>query len=163
MAGAQGDDGDGAVVVHRAGSGEWLSLSPTDRFRFVAEGGPDQPEVYEEHAGRGDGPPLHRHPWPSWELVVDGEVRAVVDDDDVVLGAGDAIGIPAGAAHTYVVLSERAHLVGFGTSGGRFATLQRGAVSAFAGPEGPDMAEIGRLAAASDVELLGPPLDAGPA
>ena len=66
------------AVVQNHEDRSWIGFSPTSRFSFVSEGSPDAPEFFEEHSQRGDGPPMHRHPWPTWEIVVAG-VRAGPD------------------------------------------------------------------------------------
>jgi quercetin dioxygenase-like cupin family protein len=137
---------------------EWIEFSPTSRFSFVASGGPGAPELFEERSVRGDGPPLHRHPWPTWEIVVSGTVRVQVEGIDHLVTAGGTIFTPAGAAHAYVVESDEAHLIGMGLSEGRFHRLQSQAPPLFAAEGGPDMAAVAALAASCDVELLGPPL-----
>ncbi|MEZ5247133.1 MAG: cupin domain-containing protein [Acidimicrobiales bacterium] len=70
-----------------------------------------------------------RHPWPTWELVISGTVRVIIDGEEFLAHAGDTIHTPADVVHTYVVESNDAHIVG---------------VRAFAG--------------SLDIELLGPPL-----
>jgi quercetin dioxygenase-like cupin family protein len=141
----------------------WIGLTPTSRFSFVTEGGEGGPEFFEERSGRGDGPPLHRHPWPTWEIVLSGEVRVQIDGVDHLVPAGGTIYTPPGAAHTYVVESDEAHLVGIGLSEGRFHRLQTQAPPLFAAEGGPDMAAVAALAASCDVDLLGPPLEPTPA
>ena len=136
----------------------WIDFTPTSRFSFVSEGCPGVPELYEERSRRGDGPPLHRHPWPSWEIVVSGTVRVQIDGVDRVVVAGGAVHVPAGVPHAYVVESDEAHLIGVGTSEGRFHDLQTKAPALFAAEGGPDMAAVAALAASCGVELLGAPL-----
>jgi len=146
--------------VQRAAIAERVPFGPTDSMRFVADGGPGLPEFYEERAARGDGPPLHTHPWPSWELVLDGRIRFVVDGDAHVLEAGDSIYIPPGAPHTYMVESDTAHSVGIGMSEGRFSSLQHRAAPLMATEGGPPMDALMALTAEHDVAILGPPLAA---
>lgn len=145
-------------LVQTESDREWVPFSPTSRFSFVCPGDPDTPEFFEEHSGRGDGPPLHRHPWPTWELVISGTLRVVIDDAEFRVEAGGTIYTPAGAAHTYVVESDEAHVISVGLSGGRFHRLQTQAPPLLMAEGGPDMAAVGELAASVDVELLGPPL-----
>jgi len=137
----------------------WFDFTPTSRFSFVSEGAPGAPEFFEERSPRGEGPPMHRHPWPTWEIVVSGTVRVQIDGVDHVVTEGGSIYTPAGVAHAYVVESDEAHLIGVGMSGGRFHRLQTQAPPLFAAEGGPDMAAIAALAASCDVELLGPPLE----
>jgi mannose-6-phosphate isomerase-like protein (cupin superfamily) len=151
------------VSVQRGATAERVPFGPTDSIRFMADGGPGLPEFYEERAGRGDGPPLHSHPWPSWELVLEGRIRFVVDGDTHVLVAGDSIYIPPEVPHAYVVESDTAHAVGIGLSGGRFPSLQRKAAPLMATEGGPPMDEVMALAGEHDTAILGPPLSVDPA
>jgi mannose-6-phosphate isomerase-like protein (cupin superfamily) len=148
------------VSVQRGATAERVPFGPTDSIRFMADGGPGLPEFYEERAGRGDGPPLHSHPWPSWELVLEGRIRFVVDGDTHVLVAGDSIYIPPEVPHAYVVESDTAHAVGIGLSGGRFPSLQRKAAPLMATEGGPPMDALMALTAEHDTTILGPPLSA---
>lgn len=147
------------AFVARAADMKTVALSPTNRFRFPLSGHPGQPELYVEQAGRGDGPPLHRHPWATWELVLEGSVRFRIGDEEFVLGAGDCIYTPPGAAHGYVVESDRAYTIGLNQAPSRLENLQTRAEPLFAsGP--PDMAAVMKIAAEESVEVLGPPLGA---
>lgn len=136
----------------------WSPFSPTSQFSFVHDGGPGRPEFFEERSRRGDGPPLHRHPWPTWELVLGGTIRVVVDGVEHRAGAGDVVFTPPDAVHTYVVESDEAHVVGMGLSEGRFARLQHEAAPLLMADGGPDLEAVGRLAASLDVDVMGPPL-----
>jgi len=149
--------------VRRAAEAEHIPFGPTDVLRFVSDGGEGLPDFYEERAARGDGPPLHAHTWPSWELVISGRIRFVVGDDEHLLGASDAIYIPAGTPHTYIVESDAAHAVGINLSEGRFPSLQRRAAPLMAMEGPPPMDEIAALAADHGLTVLGPPLALGDA
>lgn len=146
------------AIFLRAADAPSTSLSPTDRTRFLFADVPGQPEFVDAVAGRGDSPPLHRHPWASWEVIIEGTVRFVVDGVEFVAEAGDFVYTPPGAAHSYVVESERARMVGFNHPAPRFASLQRQAQEIFAVPGPPDMQRVARLAGDHDVEVLGPPM-----
>jgi len=147
-------------VVERSSDREWVSFSPTSQFAFVASGGLGLPEFFEERSAHGDGPPLHRHPWPSWELVISGTIRVRIEDSDYTLNAGDTIYTPSGLPHAYVVESNDAHIVGIGLSEGRFPVLQTQAGPLFMADGGPDMAGVTALAGQAGLEILGPPLQA---
>lgn len=139
------------------------SESPTyelmgGRFSFPLSGRQGHPQLFLERSPRGSGPPLHRHRWPSWEIVLEGQVRFQVDGREHVLGPGDCIYTPPNVPHAYVVESEVARIVGLDESDGRFEQLQRGAAEILAGPGEPDMEAVGQHAAKSGVEILGPPL-----
>ena len=139
----------------------WFAFAGS-RVSFASEGGPGVPDLYEEISPRGEGPPQHRHPWPSWEIVVSGTVRVQIEGIDHTVTAGGTVFIPADAAHAYVIESDEAHVIGVGMSEGRFHRLQVQAPPLLAAAGGPDMAAIAALAASCDTELLGPPLEPTP-
>jgi quercetin dioxygenase-like cupin family protein len=147
-----------AASVQRAADAERVPFSPTQSMRFVADGGPGLPEMYEEHGARGDAVPLHRHPWPSWELVIEGHVRVSLDGQEERLGPGDSVYIPAGMPHAYVIESDVYRAVGIGTSDGRFPSLQRRAAPLMLAQDGPPMDQIVALVAEHGAEVLGPPM-----
>lgn len=148
-----------APFVTRHADALTVGLSPTNRFAFpFAERDGDHPEVYVESAGRGDGPPVHQHGWPTWELVLEGEVLFQVDGQDFLLGAGDAMYTPPGVAHAYMVKSDTARLVGINGAGGRLSRLQRRAEPLFAAGGPPDMRQVAAIAAEEGVTVMGPPL-----
>jgi len=149
----------GVKVVEQPAERAWIDFTPTSRVSFVTTGGAGMPEFFEDRSHRGDGPPLHRHPWPTWEIVVSGAIRVQIDGASHRVSAGGAIYTPPGAAHSYVVESDEAHLIGVAMSDGRFHRLQSGAPPLFAAEGGPDMAAVAVLAASCDVEVLGPPLE----
>jgi mannose-6-phosphate isomerase-like protein (cupin superfamily) len=53
-------------------------------------------------AGPGEGPALHRHPYPEVLIVQDGEATATVGDEPVVVRSGDIVVIPANTPHKFV-------------------------------------------------------------
>lgn len=144
-------------LVIRADDARSCSLSPGSRmtFPFAGDG---HPELVVERAVRGDAPPQHRHPWASWEVVIEGAVRVVIGGEEHLLGPGDAIYTPPHVAHGYVVESERALIVGLNGEGTRFMNLQTQAEGLFRAPGGPNMPEVLKLASSHGVEVLGPPL-----
>lgn len=145
--------------VTRAADAVSVGLSPTNRFAFPFAGhGDAHPEVYVEVAGRGDGPPVHSHGWPTWELVLQGEVLFHVDGVDHVLTAGDAMYTPPGVPHAYMVQSDTARLVGINGAGGRLIHLQQRAEPLFAAGGPPDMRRVAQIAAEEGVTVIGPPL-----
>lgn len=54
----------------------------------------------------GQGPDLHRHPYPETWTVIEGEVRITIDGEEFTAGAGDAATAPAGAWHRFVAIGE---------------------------------------------------------
>jgi len=148
-------------IVQHAADAERIPFSPTNDFRPIFAGAPGLPDFFEERAARGDGPPLHRHPWAAWELVVEGTIRAVIAEQEFRLGPSDSVYVPPGAPHAYIVESDHARVVGVNLSDGRFPSLQRQAAPLMTAPGGPDMQRIMDLAKAHGVEVLGPPLASG--
>ncbi len=147
----------GPIVV-RSGESPSYSLSPTDRYSFPFAGYLGQPEVFDAHLGKGDGTPMHRHPWGTWEIVVEGRVRFCVAGEEFVLGPGDFAYTPPNAPHAFVVDSDTARMIGINHPSGPFAELTRKAVPLFRAEGGPDMDAIAKLAAEHQVEVVGPPL-----
>lgn len=150
-------DSNRSRVLRRA-EAPVVQLTPTDGYRFMTSGQAGQPEIFEEVGGRGDGPPLHRHPWASWELVLEGKVRFLIDGEQHELGPGDFVYTPRGASHCYRIESETARIVGINEAGGMLEKLQRAAAPLFHKPGPPDMQAIMRIATEHRVEVLGPPL-----
>lgn len=149
----------GDPMIERAAdaAARTYSFSPGDTMRFMGTEAPGQPDFFDETAPRGTSAPLHRHPWASWELVLEGRVRFVIDDNETVLEDGDFVYTPPDAVHTYVVESDSARVIGFNHPGGHFERLQRTVGPMFLdGP--PDMAKAAAAAGECHVEILGPPL-----
>ncbi|MDZ7733226.1 MAG: cupin domain-containing protein [Acidimicrobiia bacterium] len=147
-------------LVQRPDEAPTYSMSPTEQMRFLFSGAVGQPEFYEERVARGDGPPLHRHAWATWEYLIEGELRVVIDDEELRVAAGDFFYTPPNATHTYVVESDTARIIGFNHPGGHFEDLNREVAPMFLEPGGPDMQAVVERAAAHGVEILGPPLGA---
>lgn len=53
------------------------------------------------HNRSGDGPELHRHPYPEVFVVNSGQARFELDGSAVTAAAGDVVIAPAGAAHRF--------------------------------------------------------------
>jgi quercetin dioxygenase-like cupin family protein len=49
----------------------------------------------------GQGPDLHRHPYPETWIVLEGEARFTVGDDQIIASAGDTLTGPAGIWHGF--------------------------------------------------------------
>jgi mannose-6-phosphate isomerase-like protein (cupin superfamily) len=50
----------------------------------------------------GDGPRLHRHPYPETFIVLEGEATFTVGDETIVVTAGDIVVGPANVPHRFV-------------------------------------------------------------
>src|SRR5687768_6063004 len=93
--------------------------TPTDVMAFLATGDDSTPDIYTETLAPGDGPPLHRHPWMTWEVVVAGRLRARVGDETFELGPGDLLFSPPDVPHTFMAIGEsEARTVGINWPGG---------------------------------------------
>lgn len=53
-------------------------------------------------AGPGEGPALHRHPYAEVLVVLEGRARATLGEDEVDVGVGDIVVVPANVAHRFV-------------------------------------------------------------
>jgi quercetin dioxygenase-like cupin family protein len=107
--------------------------------------------VVETTGRRGHGSPMHVHRAASETFVVlEGELRVIVDGREHPAGAGCAAVLPAGRPHGFVVTSDSA----------RYLTLHHG--PAFAdflveAGAGPDQAALGEIAARHGIDIVGPP------
>ena len=145
-------------IVTRGDDALTFTTSPTDVMRFLAGGDENSPDVYVEELAPGDGPPLHRHPWVTWEVVVAGRIRVLVGEDTYEAGAGDLIFTPPNVPHTFMAIGDGpAKLVGINWPGG-FHHLYAKMAPLFqvAGP--PDFGALAAAAAEHGAEILGPPL-----
>lgn len=135
-----------------------FTTTPTDTMRFLVAGDGDQPDITDETLAPGDGPPLHRHPWMTWEVVVEGRIRARIGDDTHELSAGDLLVTPPGVPHTFMAIGDTpARLIGINWPGG-FHLLYRELAKAFRPDGPPDFDAMIRAAADHGAEILGPPL-----
>ena len=115
----------------------------------------------------GFGPPLHVHHREDEILqIVEGDVRVVCGDTDVVTAAGSVAYLPRGVAHTFRVAGDApARMLAIFTPGGLEAMFVDAGVPADAARlPGPEAA-----AAVADldverhgVEMVGPPLEDAP-
>ena len=147
---------DQPIVTRAAGAPSFTTTS-TDLMAFLACGDCESPDVYVETMAPGDGPPLHRHPWMTWEVVVEGSVRALVGDDTYDLEAGDLLFTPPDVPHTFMATGDGAKLVGINWPGG-FHRLYAELSALFETDGEPDFAAMSDAAARHDAEILGPPL-----
>ena len=54
----------------------------------------------------GQGPGLHRHPYPETCIIHSGQVALMVDGEEVVGGAGDVVVIRAGTPHSFIAIGD---------------------------------------------------------
>jgi quercetin dioxygenase-like cupin family protein len=112
-------------------------------------------------ARRGAAAPLHVHSREDEQfLVIDGEVRFVIDGQETVAGPGETVIMPCGVPHAYVVTSPTARIVGSVTPGGfeGFFTALGTPVTDDADPQpGPAVPQLAEASADFGVQVLGPP------
>lgn len=79
-------------------------------------------EVFEVDALREEPAPLHRTGWAKTYYVLQGRIVVQIDDEGFDLGPGSSIAIPAGALHTFTVLTPATKFLVFSLTGamGRF-------------------------------------------
>lgn len=58
------------------------------------------------HKEKGTGSRLHSHPNEQFNYVLKGDIRARVEDEEMMMKPGDLVYIPANAAHYLVAVSE---------------------------------------------------------
>lgn len=147
-----------ARIVTRHDDALTFTTTPTDVMRFLAQGDSASPDVYVERLAPGDGPPLHRHPWVHWEVVVAGRIRILVGEDTDELAAGDLLFTPPDVPHTFMAVGEdHAQIVGVSWPGG-FHRLYAELAPLFHLDGPPDFAAMAATAARHGAEILGPPL-----
>lgn len=135
-----------------------FTTTPSDVMRFLVAGDADQPDITDETLAPGDGPPLHRHPWMTWEVVVEGTIRARIGDDTFDLATGDLLVTPPDVPHTFMATGDSpARLIGINWPGG-FHHLYADLAEAFRPDGPPDFDALIRAAADHGAEILGPPL-----
>src|SRR5829696_2780560 len=93
--------------------------------------------------------------------VLDGELAVHLDGRESRAQTGDVIRLPRGLPHAFAVVSDGARLLALSTPAGheRFFRLAGDPAAAFALDDAapPDVERMTRAAAATGVEILGPP------
>jgi len=113
-----------------------------------------------EHAGeRGYMSPLHLHEADEETfLVLDGELRVEVGSDAHPVGAGGVALLPRGLPHGFVVVSGSARFLTLHTPAGFDRFVAEVGTPLTVPAEGPDPAELTRIAAKHGIQIVGPPL-----
>jgi quercetin dioxygenase-like cupin family protein len=111
--------------------------------------------VVETRGGRGHASPMHVHRVASETfLVLEGELRVVVDGEEHRAGAGCVAVLPAGRPHGFVVTSDSARYLTLHQGPG-FADFLVDAGGAVGAP--PDPGLLSELAARHGIDIIGPP------
>ena len=133
------------------------TTNPTDVLRFLLRGDGEMPDITDETLMPGDGPPLHRHPWMTWEVVVQGRLLVRMGDSDVEVGDGDMYFTAPNVPHSFMVIGDGpARVIGVNWPGG-FHHLYAEFSAAFASGA-PDFGVMAAAAQRHGAEILGPPL-----
>jgi quercetin dioxygenase-like cupin family protein len=98
-------------MVQHTGAGEGLELTVPDAvltIKIDSEHTDGHYELFEVDAPRGPSTPLHRTGWDKAYYMLHGRMIVQVEDVGYDLGPGSVVTIPAGALHTFTVLSPSA-------------------------------------------------------
>ena len=68
-------------------------------------------EIFDVCAVAEAGPPPHAHPWDEGYVVLEGQLAVQRGADQLVLGPGEAIHVPANTLHGYRVVSDQIHFL----------------------------------------------------
>lgn len=149
-----------SAVVRRAGEGNrrWFFGGGVWTWKLNSADSGGQLSVVEVELEGGKRTPLHTHPIAESLWVLSGQLRYRIDGDDIELGSGDFVMVPAGVPHAFLVVSEHA----------RVLTIQPSdeCEAFYVGASEPienfsretDFARVAASAAAhGGIEILGPP------
>lgn len=115
--------------------------------------------VVESTCAPNAGPPRHiHHKEDEIFYVLSGEVTFWLEGEVMTKGPGEAVFIPRGKRHAFMVVSkEAARFLVIVTPGGFENFFQEAAARQLRIPE--DMAEVSQLGTIHNIEFVGPPLD----
>jgi quercetin dioxygenase-like cupin family protein len=101
-------------VVRRAGEGDkqWFFGGGVWTWKVSGADSGGTLSVVEVEMDGGKQTPLHTHPIAESLWVLEGQLRYRIDNDDVELGAGDFVMVPAGVPHAFLVLSASSRVLG---------------------------------------------------
>ncbi len=128
----------------------------TRRTRIAAADTDGAFAIWEEEVPAGKGPPLHVHRREHEVFtILSGRMRFVADGIERAVGPGDVMMIPPGVPHTFQALEDAVALVQLspGMAGGFFAAVTDAGVD-----PATDMDRVREIAAAHNIEFVGPPL-----
>lgn len=148
----------GARLIVRADEALSFTTTPTDHMRFLLEGDASVPDIYDERLMPGDGPPWHRHPWATWDTVIEGKVRFRIGDQTIDAEAGDLVFSPPNVPHAFMGAGHGgSRILGVNIPGG-FHRLYAELAAAFDDSGAADFVAMTEAAARHGAEILGPPL-----
>jgi quercetin dioxygenase-like cupin family protein len=108
-----------APVVRRAGAGErrWFFGGGVFTWKLSGAESGDVLSVFEVEMEAGKRTPVHTHPIAESLWVLAGRLRYRIGADDVELGPGDFVMVPAGVPHAFLVESDGARAISIQPSG----------------------------------------------
>jgi quercetin dioxygenase-like cupin family protein len=131
-------------------------LAGSAEIRVSRHDNPDELSVVEISMPEGAMPPVHVHDGDETICVVEGRLTFYVGSDVLDVRAGDSFVAPKGVPHTYRVESHGARWLSV-TKHGRFEDFVRAAASLPRGLNVRTAVAFTAAAAASGIEILGPP------
>ncbi len=149
-------------LIQRDGGAHYHFLNHLMTTKVSAEQSGGSLTAMEFVGPRGFGPPLHRHDVED-ELfyVVDGEVWFGCGDIDGVHTNGATVWLPRGNPHTFQIRSDEARVFQITTPGqfDRFVAALGSPIptTELPDPTEIDPAQVARIAAEHDIQILGPP------
>ncbi|MEM9357193.1 MAG: cupin domain-containing protein [Pseudomonadota bacterium] len=128
----------------------WFRITPEDTHGRFA--------VFEEEVPEGAGPPLHVHKTEDEQFtVLSGSLKFHCNGDELVVGPGTTVLIPAGARHAFKGVGPGSSTILVMLTPGHGEGLFRDVAREKLDPH-TDMARITEIAAEYGVEFVGPPL-----
>jgi quercetin dioxygenase-like cupin family protein len=97
----QHDKGSRAMKVNSAGDIEHWRPGVATRMLISAQNGATQLCMFEQWVEPGNGAPTHSHPVEEVLTVRDGEAEMWLDQDRVIVKAGQSLIVPAGRLHGF--------------------------------------------------------------
>jgi quercetin dioxygenase-like cupin family protein len=149
-----------APVVRRAGEGNrrWFFGGGVMTWKLTDAETGGELSVFEVEMEGGKRTPVHTHPIAESLWVLSGQLLYRIDAEDVELGPGDFVMVPAGIPHAFMVRSEQARAISIQPSC-VCEPFYFGASEALEGSA--RQTDFGRLADSAAVnggiEILGPP------
>jgi quercetin dioxygenase-like cupin family protein len=149
-----------AALVRRAGEGEkmWFFGGGEWTWKVASKDSGGELSLVEIAMDGGKRTPLHTHPIAESMWVLEGDIRYHVDGENIELGTGDYVLVPAGVPHAFLVVSDHARILAIQASCDCEA-FYLGASEPLEGSQRvTDFDRIGQSAAANGgITLLGPP------